>query len=260
MERAGYAGPASVLHATGHQHHGRANRLIETALRAHNLDVVACHPLIIPYRGVFLAPYSDGLLDGLVFARDYFVRWRDGVVAAIPENQIEPLQQVAPHAVILFLEGDAMGEQMMRAQIAGENSIESAFEQRLLYAQTVSPVQVGEDFDAYATRLLLKQNALLRSLDSRLSAEAHDTAWRHCSPLLVENTAQLQAALAAQPENQSADPLADLESLEVYITAHAASWAGHCRDQDSAGLLFQFDGAGRTSSVSQQLIGLRQRG
>jgi hypothetical protein len=260
MERAGRAVEAQALHDSGQQHHDSVGGLIETALRAHNLNVVPRHPYIMPYRGVFLSPYSQELLDGLMSGRDYFARWRDGVVAAIPEDQIERYRSLAPQAVILYLDADALGEEMMRAQMAGATTFEASFAHRLQYAENISPARVGEDFAAYASRLLLKQNALLRSVRGRLGDEQHTVAALHCSPLLDGNTRQLQAALAALPESRSTDRMAELEALENSIASHAASWAEHGRAQDSAGLLYQFDGAARSSSVSAQLKTLRQVG
>lgn len=261
LEQGANAPQAQALRGRAQRHHDRVEALFNTARRARSLDIVAKRPYVMPYRGVYLRPYSPALQDRLVRDRDYFQRWNDGVVAVIQENQIDEFARLAMRAVVLYLNADELADQNMRAQSEGPaamQELEAEFERRLRHADTALPLHLGEEFDDYLKSLLLRQNVLLRSLCARLRDEHHEAASLHCQPLLDESTEQLQRAYAQAPGAASADPLAALQALEPQIRVHAATWVEHGRTQDTAGLLFQFEGAMQASAVSDQLHALRQ--
>jgi hypothetical protein len=117
LEQAGHSASAHALRRTGLQHHKRFDGLADSARRAHNLNVLTRRPYIMPYRGVYMNPMSQELVDQLYFARNYYVSWRGGLVALIKEDQIDELRRVASQVVIVYLDAEALSDEMMRAQM-----------------------------------------------------------------------------------------------------------------------------------------------
>jgi hypothetical protein len=245
-----------ILEAQAQRHTERLDELLNGALRGHQLASSSARPYVMPSRGVFVSPETPSLRARIQRERNYFRCWHSGLVTLAEDRDLEELRAQAQQLVILFLDAEELLKEDLRFQSdpgLAPQDIESEFARRLQYAERYSPTGIGEEFSAYYVRLLLKQNVLLRSLHPRLHAEHHHAAHRHFGPLLQENSAQLQAQLVASPEGVAASSggpttsLAALQALEQEIQSHAASWSQHGRSADTAGLLFQFEGALGTS-------------
>lgn len=245
-----------ALTAQAQRHTERLEALLSGALRGHQLASSSTRPYVMPSRGIFVSPEPPGLRAWIQSERNYYRCWRGGLVTLVEDRDLEALGAEAERVIILFLDAEDLLKEDLRCQSDPDlapQDIETQFAQRLQHAEQVSPTAIGEDFDAYYGRLLLKQNVLLRSLHPRLHAEQHPAAHRHFDPLLKENSEQLRAALAGVPEGLlaraagTAATLGALQALEQDIQAHAADWSQHGRSADTAGLLFQFEGVLSTS-------------
>lgn len=80
-------------------HEERINGFINGIRRSNNLDVVPHRPYIMPYRGVFLYPYSEALKFRLLFDRDYWMQWNGGIVAVIKDDTLAEYRNMCDEMV-----------------------------------------------------------------------------------------------------------------------------------------------------------------
>ncbi|WP_437952429.1 hypothetical protein WME98_18035 [Sorangium sp. So ce296] len=240
-------------------HRRRAHALIDACRRGPRLRVPRGIPHVDPYRGVYIAPDTPEVRRLLMYDREPFIRFRDGVVATVRDSRIADLQALGAAVIVLYLDGDALHDAAVEAtqSAAGQPALERDLAARLEYSEREGQ-GVGEPFAAQTRRALLHQSHVLRNLGRRAASE-HPAAHEAMSPVLREHTAMLLDALAAFPVAPAArgGPEALLSAVvdqERRMTAHAATWAVRASAEDAAGLRAHFEAAQRPSDALTPLV------
>lgn len=226
----------------------RARSLVDAARRGVRLHVRAPAGPVRLLRGVYVRPLRVEFQRSLVAREEPFIRWRDGVLVIMDEEEIAALRARGDAVDVLFLDPDELLDLDARGDPAAE---ETELSRRLTVALG-SPDQLGDSRDRYLARTLLRQSVVLRNLRDRLAGE-HPGAHRALLPVLAEHTAFLATWLSAEPATGAVlrDPLGaaidnerELWELVGWLAAAA---------EDSAGLRARFQAVADTGTRIAEL-------
>jgi len=227
-------------------HHAQA--LIDAARRGVRINVSGHLPQARPLRGAYVAPLRPELRAWLHQRHEPFIAWRDGIVVALPEEELARLRQAGDEVEVLFLDADEMLDLAARDRAAFEAELD-----RRLAAARAAPDHVGDSRERHLQRLLHRQSIVLRGLRDRL-AGGHPGAHQAIQPIVARNRAALENALAGAAPTRAAlaDPLSAAIDHERRVQELAARWAA---EPDEAGLHNRFaavDEAGSRLDALQQ--------
>jgi hypothetical protein len=213
----------------------RARLLIDAARRGVRLHVREPSGPVRLYRGAYVEPLRPELERWLWQLEEPHLRWRDGVVLVLDEDEIAALRAAGDEVDVLFLDSDELLDLDARDDRA---ALESEMERRLAAARA-APDAVGDSRDRYLLRMLLRQSNVLRNLRDRL-ADGHPSAHAALLPVLAAHRALLAPRLAAAPPARAArrDPLGAAIDSERDVLAHIRRWAAE--PDDPAGLRNRF--------------------
>jgi hypothetical protein len=213
----------------------RVRSLVGAARRGVRLHVREPPSSVRIYRGVYVAPLRPEFERSLWQRREPYLRWRDGVVAVLHEDEVAALRAGGEEADVLFLDPDELLDLDARGD---RRALETELDRRLTAARA-APDQVGDSRDGYLLRLLHAQSIVLRNLRERLAGE-HPAAHAALLPLLAEHRGLLEERLAGEPVPSAArdDPLGASIDHERELHALAGRWAAE--PDDPAGLRGRF--------------------
>jgi hypothetical protein len=213
----------------------RARSLVDAGRRGVRLHVREQAPPSRHFRGVYVAPLRPELERSLWQRREPHLRWRDGVVVIIDENEAAALRGEGDEVDVLFLDPDELLDLDGRGDRA---ALEAELDRRLAMARA-APDRVGDSRARHVLRLLLGQSTVLRNLRDRLAGE-HPSAHAALLPVLAGQQSLLEARLAAEPVPRTtlADPLGAAIDREREVRALAVRWAAE--PGDPAGLRERF--------------------
>jgi hypothetical protein len=224
---------------------GRARALVDAARRGMRLHVREPAPSVRLLRGVYVAPLSPELERSLSAREEPYLRWEDGAVLLLGEEELDGLRAASDEVNVLFLDADELLDLDFRDD-------RPALEAELASRQTAArsaPDRVGDSRDRYLLRLLDGQSIVLRNLRDRLAQE-HPSAHAALLPILAEHRGLHEERLAAQPTapqsagpraaapEAAADPLGATIESERNLVAHARKWTAE--PGDPAGLRERF--------------------
>jgi len=223
---------AGSVAAAGHVASARA--LIDAARLGVRLHVRGGASVVIR-RGVYVEPLRPELERSLAERREPYVRWRKGIVVALSEDEVAELRAAGDEVNVLFLDPDEMLDLYGRGD---RPATEAELDRRLTIARA-APDRVGDYRDRHRLRMLLYQSIVLRNLRDRLAAE-HPAAHRAIQPIVADNRAFLETALAAAPLSRAAlaDPLAASIDHERELQALVTRMASE--PEDPAGMRARF--------------------
>jgi hypothetical protein len=221
--------PASAAAVT------RARSLVDAARRGVRLHAREPARPVTLHRGVYVEPLRPELEWSLWQREEPYLRWRDGAVAVLREDEADALRAVADEVDVLFLDP---GELLDLAARDDRPALDAELERRLAAARAV-PDRVGDSRDRYALRMLLGQSIVLRNLRDRLAA-GHPAAHSALLPILAGHRTLLEARMAAGPPAPAVphDPLGASIDSERDVQALADRWAAE--PGDPAGLRGRF--------------------
>lgn len=221
--------PASAAAAT------RARSLVDAARRGVRLHAREPTPSVSPHRGVYVQPLRQELERSLWQREEPYLRWRDGAVVILPEDEADALRAAGDEVDVLFLDPEELLELDARED---RPAFLAELEQRLAAARG-APDRVGDSRDRYVRRMLLGQSIVLRNLRDRLAA-GHPSAHAALLPILAGHTTLLHERLAAEPSAPAAlqDPLGASIDGERDLQALLSRWAAE--PADPAGLRDRF--------------------
>lgn len=213
----------------------RARSLVDAARRGVRLHVREPAPSVAVYRGVYVEPLRPELQRSLWQHEEPYLRWRDGAVVILREDEVDALRAAGEEIDVLFLDP---GELLDLDARGDRPALEAELERRLAAARA-APDRVGDSRDRYVLRMLLRQGTVLRNLRDRLAA-GHPAAYAALLPILAGHQALLEARLAA---GQSApavlrDPLGASIDGERGVQTLVSQWAAE--PEDPAGLRGRF--------------------
>jgi hypothetical protein len=214
----------------------RARSLLEVARGGARLDVREPAPAGPPYRGVYLEPLSPQVERSLWHREEQYLRWRDGAVLVLDEEEAAALRVGGHDVAVLFLDP---GELLDLDSRGDRRALEAELERRLDAARS-APDRVGDSRDRYLLRLLHSHSVVLRNLRDRL-ADEHPSAHAALLPVLAGHRALLEARLAAaEPPDRAAllDPLGASDDAERDVLTHVSRWSSE--PGDPAGLRGRF--------------------
>jgi hypothetical protein len=215
-------------------HRRRAQLLIDAARRARNLRVSSVPPVIVPWRGVYVAPFTPAARALLVHDCDDYSVWRDGAVATVRDEKIEVLRALGAEVIVLFLSADELYELAARRSRA---ELTAEFDRRLALATDRAATGGQELFEHHVRRLLFGQNNVLRSLAPRLG-DQHAACSRAVAPIVAEHRQLLAVAVAA--DDGAPAGLAAVVAAERETQAVASRLVAVAEQDDAAGLLRTF--------------------
>jgi hypothetical protein len=228
----------ALAHERGHnaasQHLARAQALVNSARRGVRLRVHGDMPSAEALRGVYLAPLRPEFVQSLHERREPYLRWRDGVVVVLSEEELATLRAASDEVDVLYLDPDEL------LDLAGQGdrpALEAELERRLAAARA-APDRVGDSRERHLGRLLHRQSMILRTLRDRLATD-HPVSHRALLPIVSGNRTLLEAALAATPPSGGtpADPLDASIEHERRLQELVTHWAA---EPDEAGLRSRF--------------------
>jgi hypothetical protein len=212
----------------------RARSLVDAArrgVRLHAREVPSSVPL---YRGVYVEPARPELIASLRARHEPYIRWGDGVVLVLSDEETSALRAAGYAVDVLFLDADELLDLDGRDD---RPALEAELGRRQRAARA-APDRVGDSRDAYLLRLLIGQTIVLRNLRDRLAGD-HPSAREAVLPVLAGHTALLTSKLAAQAGQAAADdPLAGSIEGERKIQSLVGQWA--VEPGDVAGLRGRF--------------------
>jgi hypothetical protein len=213
----------------------RARSLVDAARRGVRLHVREPAPPVTLYRGVYVEPLRPELQRSLWQREEPYLRWRDGAVVILREDEADALRAAGDEIDVLFLDPD----QLLGLDARGDRAALEAELERRLAAARAAPDRVGDSRDRYVLRMLLRQSIVLRNLRDRLAA-GHPAAHAALLPILAGHRALLEARLAAGPSApvMLRDPLGASIDSERGVQALVSRWAAE--PGDPAGLRGRF--------------------
>jgi hypothetical protein len=216
----------------------RARALVDAARRGVRLHVREPAPPEAAYRAVYIEPFGPELERSLLSREEPYLRWRDGVVLVLDEEEASALRTGGAEVDVLFLDSGEFLELEARGDWP---AFEAELERRLIVARA-DPGRIGDSGDRYLLRLLDDQSIVLRNLRDRLSADSHPSAHAALLPILTDHRAPFEArlAIAGTPAEDplAEDPLAALIHAERDVLSLAARWSAE--PGDPAGLRKRF--------------------
>jgi len=214
----------------------RARALVDAARRGVRLHVREPAAPVMLNRGVYVEPILPELERSLWHREEPYLRWRDGAVLVLDEDELAALRAAGGEVDVLFLDPDELLDLDGRGD---RPALEAELERRLAAARA-APDRVGDSADQYLLRLLHAQSIVLRNLRDRLAEEGHQSAYAALLPILAEHRALFEKRLAAEPATGAAtqDPLGDSIDTERGVQALAGRWAAE--PGDPAGLRGRF--------------------
>lgn len=209
----------------------RAQSLVDAARRGVRLHVGEPAQSVRRPRGVYVEPLRPEFERSLWATEEPYLRWRDGAIAILDEDEAVALREAGDEVDVLFLDPDELLELDGRGD---RPALEAELDRRLTVARGAAD-RVGDSRDRYVLRMLLRQSVVLRNLRGRL-ADEHPAAHAALLPILAEHTALLTARLAAAPAPRAAlrDPLGAAIDREREVQALADRWSAE--PGDPAGL------------------------
>ena len=233
---------AGAMAAAVARHRQRARVLAGLAgdlgLHVHSRGI----PHVRRYRGVYIAPLSDTVRDLLVTGQEGFLPWADGVIAAVPDSDLEIYRSHSDELAVLFRDANDLLEARRTLDAEG---FDRELDRRLDAARSAGKRLVGDALADHVNRLLLRQDTALCNIRERL-APGRPAAAAVVQPLIDEGRDLLAASLAAHAtwapglDPAGATPAARLARAEQTMQQHASGWAERWRDKDPAGLLPRF--------------------
>ena len=214
----------------------RAQALVDAARRGVRLHVREPAPPGTPRRGVYVEPFSPELERSLRRRDESYLRWRDGTVTVLDEDEAAALRADGHEVDVLFLEP----AELLGLDARGDRPAFEAELERRLAAARAAPDMVGDSREEYLLRLLDGQSIVLRNLRDRL-ADEHPAAHTALLPVIAEHRALLETRLAAAgPPVQPATPdrLGAAIDTERDVLAHVSRWSAE--PGDPAGLRDRF--------------------
>jgi hypothetical protein len=229
----------------------RARALVDAARRGVRLHVREPAGSVPLYRGVYVNPLFPQLEHALWAREDGFLRWGDGAVVILDEDELADVRADGGEVRVLFLDADELLDMDFRGD---RPALDAELERRRAVARA-APDGVGDSPDSYLRRLLHGQSIVLRNLRDKLAGD-HPSAHEALLPILTEHRALFEDRLAEQPARAGAaqDPLAAAIDAERAVQDHLGRWAAE--PGDPAGLRERFRvvaGAGtRLTDLEQQ--------
>jgi hypothetical protein len=214
---------------------GRARALIDAARRGVRLHVREPADSVRLYRGVYVAPLRTEVEQALWAEEAGYLRWGDGAVLILNEDELAEIRAAGDDAKVLFLDAD----ELLDMDFSGDRpALEAELERRRTVAQA-APDGVGDSPDSYVLRLLHGQNIVLRNLRDRLAGD-HPSAHESLLPIVADERTLFERRLAAQPASAGAgqDPLGGAIEAERAVQDHLGRWA--VEPDDPAGLRDRF--------------------
>ena len=213
------------------QARARAQGLVNAARRGFRLRVRGLHAPVI-LRGVYVRPFRPEVAGMLHGSHEPYLRWRDGIVAVLPEATIAELRADGDRVDVLFLDPDELLDLVDRAARDDGAALEAELGRRAAVA-AATPEQLGDSRTRRVRRLLLRQTTVLRNLRDRLAAE-HPVAHAALLPVLDSHHQALRSALGAAPLPR--DAVADVVGASArYAAAVERSVANAASDPDLPG-------------------------
>jgi hypothetical protein len=213
----------------------RAQELVDAARRGVRLHIRESAGAARALRGVYVAPLRQEFEQSLWAREEPYLRWRDGVVVILAEDEAEALRDAGDEVDVLFLDPDELLDLEGRG---GRPALETELGRRLAAARGTAD-RIGDSRDRHVTRMLLRQSIVLRNLRDRL-ADGHPSARSALAPILAAHTELLAARLAAGPASRAVrrDPLGASIDSEREVQELAGRWAA--APGDPAGLRNRF--------------------
>lgn len=200
----------------------RAQALADAARRGVRLHVRPPPPSVRLYRGVYVQPLRPEL-ERLLWARhEPYLRWRDGAVLIMPEDEADVLRAAGDEVAVLFLDSD----ELLDLDARGDRPARDAELDRRLAAARSAPDGVGDSRERHALAMLLDQSTVLRNLRDRLAAD-HPAARAALLPVIADHRAHLEARMATGPAGRAVpgDPLGASVDGERAVQALVGQWA-----------------------------------
>lgn len=212
----------------------RAQALTDAARRGVRLHVGEPPGRVRQLRGVYVEPLRQEYQWELQSREEPYLRWRDGAVVIVDEDEVQALRDAGDEVDVLFLDPD----ELLDLDGDDRQPLEAELDRRLTVARGAAD-RVGDSRDRYLLRMLLRQTIVLRNLRDRL-ADGHPSAHSALLPVLAEHRALLAARLAATPATRAArqDPFGASVAAERDVQAIAGRWAAE--SGDPAGLRRRF--------------------
>jgi hypothetical protein len=215
---------------------GRARALVDAARRGVRLHVKEPAPSVRLFRGVHVAPLRPELEHALWAREEPYLRWGDGAVLVLDEDELAALRAAGDEVNVLFLDAD----ELLDLDFGDDRpALEAELERRRAVALT-APDRVGDSRDRYLLRLLHGQSIVLRNLRDRL-ADEHPSAHAALLPVLAGHRTLLEDRLAAaEPPTEEAlgDSLGASIDTERDVLSHVSRWSAE--PGDPAGLRGRF--------------------
>ena len=214
---------------------GRARALVDAARRGVRLHVREPAGSVRLYRGVYVAPLRPEREQALWADEEGYLRWDDGAVLILTEDDLPALRAEGGEVRVLFLDADELLDMDARGD---RPALDAELERRRSVARAAS-AEIGDSPDSYVLRLLHGQNIVLRNLRDRLAGD-HPSAHESLLPILADERALLEQRLAAQPAPAGADqdPLGGAIEAERAVQDNVGRWAAE--PDDPAGLRARF--------------------
>jgi hypothetical protein len=222
-------GPASAAAAD------RVQSLVDAVRRGVRLHVGPPPASVRTHRGVYVQPLRPELERSLWARHEPYLRWRDGAVLIVTEDQAAALHTAGDEVAVLFLDVDELLDLDARDD---RPTLEAELERRLAAARS-APDGVGDSRDRYALRMLLGQSTVLRNLRDRL-ADGHPAAHTALLPVIAGHRVHLEARMAAGPTARELllNPLGASIDHERDLQALLNQWAAE--PEDPSGLRDRF--------------------
>jgi hypothetical protein len=214
---------------------GRAQALVDAARRGVRLHVRQPPASAETHRGVYVQPLRPELERSLWARHEPYLRWRDGAVLIVTEDQAAMLRTAGDEVAVLFLDADELLDLDARDD---RPALEAELERRLAAARS-TPDGVGDSRDRYALRILHGQSVVLRNLRDRL-ADGHPAAHAALLPVIASHRAHLEVRMAAGPATRevTANPLGASIDHEQDLQALLGEWT--VEPEDPSGLRDRF--------------------
>jgi hypothetical protein len=194
-------------------------------------------------RGVYVEPLRPEVERWLWASHEPYVRWRDGALLILDDDEAERLRAAGDEVRVLFLNSD----DLLDLDGRGDRQARDAELERRLAAARAAPDGVGDSRDHFLLDMLLAQSTVLRNLRDRLG-DGHPSAHRALLPVIADHRALLQDRLVAGPSSRGVSggpaPGGPRDILDAAIGAErdlrelVTRWAAE--PDDPSGLLERF--------------------
>jgi hypothetical protein len=198
----------------------RARALVDAARRGVRLHVREPASSVRLHRGVYVTPLRPELERVLWAREDPYLRWGDGAVLVLDEDELATVRADGDEVKVLFLDADELLDLDFRDD---RPALEAELERRRAVART-APDGVGDSAERYVLRLLHGQSLVLRNLRDRLAGD-HPSAHAALLPILAGHRALFEDRLATDPPADEQDPLGAAIYAERGVQELAGRWA-----------------------------------